>query len=71
MCVYALYRTSLPILTLLKEESLANANVKRATAVHVWTPLSKKSKLSQKSHGWSKHHVSISYAANANLPMPG
>ena len=31
----------------LEQESLANANVKRATAVHVWRPQSKKSKLEE------------------------
>ena len=39
-----------------KQESLANANVKRATAVHVWRPLSKKSKLSREWHARSKRH---------------
>jgi len=41
---------------LTKQESLANANVKRATAVHAWRPLSKKSKRSRKYHARSKRH---------------
>jgi len=47
----------------MKQESLANANVKRATAVHVRRPLSKKSKLSRESHARSNVIVSILYAA--------
>ena len=52
-----------------QQESLANANVKRATAVHacIKAAIEAQSKI----HGRSKHHVSILYAANAILPRPG